>query len=42
MFDAAYDPLGNSRSSSHVKADILNLLFLYDVLFLLNFFILYV
>ena len=30
MSDTEYDPSGNSKSSFHVGADILNLLFWYD------------
>ena len=30
--DIEYDPSGNSNSSFHFRADILNLLFLYDFL----------
>ena len=30
MSNTEYDPSGNSNSSFHVRADILNLLFLYD------------
>ena len=30
MSDVEYDPSGNSNSTFHVVADILNLLFLYD------------
>ena len=29
-FDIEYDPSGNSNSSFHVRADILDLLFLYE------------
>ena len=31
MFDIKYDPSGNSKSSFHVGADILNLLLLYEL-----------
>ena len=30
-FNTEYEPLGNSHSSFHVRADILNSLFLYDI-----------
>ena len=30
MFDTEFDPSGNSNLSSHVSADILNLLLLYE------------
>ena len=34
MSDTEYDPSGNSNSSFHVGADILNLLFLYDFFYI--------
>ena len=33
MSEIEYDPSGNSNSSFHVRADILNLLFLNDFLY---------
>ena len=36
MSDTEYGPSGNSNSSFHVGADILNLLFLYDFFIFLH------
>ena len=38
MSDTEYDTSGNSNSSFHVGADILNLLFLYYIIILLYYF----